>query len=348
MPIETVLEARERYLARALAADRATAERLARAYQGTLARLGELTARVNRDLRELADAGRLTAADVQRLTSYRDLMDILRIELGQFSRETGRLAQLVMQFQADAAVEGQRDMIEAQDAGIAAAFAQPDIRAVAEIDRILVRAQQPGGALDNIGEQTAQAVSDDVMTLIAQGQSPAFIARYLRRAFSLPFARGMTFVRTASAYASNEAAAAAQVENARLLRGWMWSSSRDARTCAACLARDGEIFPLGTTLNDHHAGRCVSIPVTRDDDWTGSYQRGRDWYAEQTAAEQAQLVGRGTRDLLAAGGTSWEAMPADYRNFTMGLMTRRQPLYALRALGPVERFQTVLRRLGDK
>jgi SPP1 gp7 family putative phage head morphogenesis protein len=239
-------------------------------------------------------------------------------------------------------------MIAAQDAPLAAAFAQPDVRAVAIVERIMTRARASGGALDNVGAQAALAVGEDVLTLIAQGQSPAFIARYLRRAFGLPYARMTTFVRTASAYASNEAAAAAQVENARLLRGWMWSSSKDARTCAACLARDGEIFPVGAVLNDHHAGRCVSIPVTRDDDWTGSYERGRDWYERQSRADQALLVGKGTRDLLAQGGTSWEAIPEDYQNFTLGLMSRRQPLYALRENGPSDRFRTTLRVLGDR
>jgi SPP1 gp7 family putative phage head morphogenesis protein len=190
-------------------------------------------------------------------------------------------------------------------------------------------------------------VGEDVLTLIAQGQSPAFIARYLRRAASLPYARAMTFVRTASAYAANEATAADQAANARLLQGWMWSAAKDTRTCAACLARDGEIFPVGQVLNDHHAGRCVSIPVTRGADWVGQYERGRDWYAGLPGADQARLVGRGTRDLLASGGTSWEAIPQDYHNPTMGLMSRRRPLYALQQIGAAARWLTTPRAAGN-
>lgn len=343
MPLDAVIEARDRFLARALSEDRATAERLAAAYRGTIARLQTVVNRVNRDLRDLADAGSLSPASVQRLTSYQDLIAMLRLELGQFSREAGRLAQQALPLQAGIAVEGQRDMIAAQLPELGAAFAQPDLRALAELDRILARAQLEGGALADLAASTAGSVGDDVLTLIGAGQSPAFIARYLRRAFGLPFARAVNFVRTASAYASSEASAAAQVANRRLLRGWMWSAAKDKRTCAACLARDGEIFPVGEVLNDHHSGRCSAIPVTHGDDWTASYQRGRDWYAGQSRADQALLVGKGTRDLLAAGGTTWEAIPTDYHNQTMGLMSRRQPLYRLRELGPVSEFRTTPR-----
>lgn len=343
MPLDAIIRARDRYLARALAEDRAVAERLAVAYRGTLGRLQDALNRVHRDLRELADAGSLTPVSVERLGSYQDLLALLRIELGQFSLEAGRLAQQALPLQAEIAIEGQREMIEAQGPGLGAAFAQPDLRALAELDRILVRAQQEGGALADLGGQTAAQVGEDVLTMIGTGQSPAFIARYLRGMVGLPFGQMANFVRTASAYASSEASAAAQVANRRLLRGWMWSSAKDRRVCAACLARDGEIFPVGEVLNDHHSGRCSAIPVTHGDDWTASYQRGRDWYAEQSRADQALLVGKGTRDLLAAGGTSWEAIPADYHNATMGLMSRREPLYRLRELGPMTTFHTTPR-----
>ena len=37
-------------------------------------------------------------------------------------------------------------------------------------------------------------------------------------------------------------------------------AAKDGRTCAACLAQDGDVIPLGTDMFDHPEGRCLGVP----------------------------------------------------------------------------------------
>ena len=52
-------------------------------------------------------------------------------------------------------------------------------------------------------------------------------------------------------------------ENADVLDGWMWLSARGTRTCAACWALDGTVFPVTKPMPAHFNCRCTLVPLVK-------------------------------------------------------------------------------------
>ncbi len=73
-------------------------------------------------------------------------------------------------------------------------------------------------------------------------------------------------------------------------------SARDARTCMACLALDGEKIPVDTVLDDHPRGRCTSFPVVK-----GAppvvWEHGDVWFLRQPPEVQREMMGTGMYNL---------------------------------------------------
>lgn len=50
--------------------------------------------------------------------------------------------------------------------------------------------------------------------------------------------------------------------NSDIVKGWIWHSALDERTCAACWAMHGTEHRLDERLDDHPNGRCAMVPQT--------------------------------------------------------------------------------------
>jgi SPP1 gp7 family putative phage head morphogenesis protein len=77
--------------------------------------------------------------------------------------------------------------------------------------------------------------------------------------------------------------------------------ARDARTCMACLALDGEKIPVDQVLDDHPRGRCTTIPIVK-----GAppivREMGQEWFERQSPATQKDMLGSGMYDLWQGQG----------------------------------------------
>lgn len=84
----------------------------------------------------------------------------------------------------------------------------------------------------------------------------------------------------------------------QFLEGWMWHATLDSRTCPACVARHGTIFPSHVQLNDHPHGRCIPIPVVAYPFGieTGVVgidleETGIEWFEQQSQQTQMSILG---------------------------------------------------------
>ncbi len=63
--------------------------------------------------------------------------------------------------------------------------------------------------------------------------------------------------------AHREATRASYQANSDIVKGWIWHSAADERTCTACWAMHGTEHRLDEILDDHPNGRCAMVPKTK-------------------------------------------------------------------------------------
>jgi SPP1 gp7 family putative phage head morphogenesis protein len=147
----------------------------------------------------------------------------------------------------------------------------------------LLDSQLPASVLSTIVERTTQQIESrraplahDAATAmrrslirgVALGHNPrataAHMLRTSERHFNGGLSRALNIARTETLDAQRAASAAYQLQHRDVLRGWVWTSKLDARTCPSCWARHGTIHPLTEPgPHDHQQGRCARTPVTK-------------------------------------------------------------------------------------
>lgn len=142
--------------------------------------------------------------------------------------------------------------------------------------------------MESYGPIAEQVIERKLIEGIMQGHGADKIIRGIRReigATGVPPWRLEALVRTEGMRAFrgslSESYKALGVEQVR------WLSAHSARTCLACLGRDGDLFPADYQMDSHVSCRCILSP------YTGRSQRetGEEWLRRQPEAVQRQKLG---------------------------------------------------------
>lgn len=176
------------------------------------------------------------------------------------------------------------------------------------------------GQLDAITEtvtgqivSTTRAIATDTLTVVRRrlvagvtiGDSPRLVADQIMAdthgAFDGGLHRALVISRTEMLDAMRAGQRAAEYAAADVLRGWVWATHLDAKTCPACAAMHGtewpteEPGPLG-----HQQCRCARIPLTKS--WADlgfkgipdpgiELQDAGEWFDGLATDEQRNLLG---------------------------------------------------------
>lgn len=157
---------------------------------------------------------------------------------------------------------------------------------------------------------------------VAMGENPNEVAKamykLLRKSFDGGLARLKTIARTEMLDAYRDADLLTRDLNKDVLKGWRWTATLSDRTCPACLALDGTIYPYDEPGPlGHQNCRCTAVPVTktwaelgfRHRELPDAIQTGREWVESQPAKVQQQILGA-ERYLRVKNGTlSWNDIP---------------------------------------
>ena len=177
---------------------------------------------------------------------------------------------------------------------------------------------------------------------VAVGENPLDTAQRmvdrLGGVFNGGVARAENIARTEMLDAYREAGRASRAANTDVLTGWMWSCDLSSNVCPACLAMDGQIFPLDTPGPlGHQQCRCTAVPVSKS--WTElgidapepapTRQTGRDWYLKQPWRTQERIMGRDRAAALRSGDLRWEDIPERRRTpgWRDSIVTRKLPAH---------------------
>lgn len=115
----------------------------------------------------------------------------------------------------------------------------------------------------SIAEDGAQAAEDALVQGMLLGQNPREVAREMRKVLGTTLSRALTISRTETLLAHREATRVSYQANSDIVKGWVWQSAADERTCAACWAMHGTEHRLDEILDDHPNGRCGMVPISK-------------------------------------------------------------------------------------
>lgn len=193
----------------------------------------------------------------------------------------------------------------------------------AQLDAIVKRAAgQVESSLRPLPRDVQAQMKQELIRGVIAGTNPNRAAQILIGRVGARFTGGLwrarTICRTEILDASRAAALQSRKDNRDVLAGWRWMCSLSSRTCPACLAMNGQLFPADEPgPDDHPNGRCTAVPVTKSwrdlgfdvDEPASVFPDARAWFAQQTQKVQTDIMGQARLDALNSGRLSWEQIP---------------------------------------
>lgn len=172
-----------------------------------------------------------------------------------------------------------------------------------------------------LAQDAERAMKRELLRGLAVGANPRDTARRIlaraEGAFNGGLTRALTISRTESLDALREGARAAQLANAGVLAGWVWTADLGSRTCPACFAMHGSEHPLSEPGPlGHQNCRCARTPKAKTwrdlgfdlDEPASVLPDAEQVFRSLAPAEQRGVLGRGRYDAWARGDlplTDW-------------------------------------------
>lgn len=283
---------------RALAAEDAEARaRMRRAYRLAIDRIETELRLVARQLADTPlpaswfdDRGRFTQTGelLYRRQRLQRLLPLAEAELRRFSNE----AWTIIGDTRRAAISGGA-ATAAELAGTVGATIGLDARINTAATERLVAALGDGPlreVIDGYGTRAAEVIERALIQAVTTGEGPRQAVRRIMAEIGLPAVgdRLDTLTRTemmrafrGSLFDQYAAMGATQ---------WRWVAVKSSRTCLACLAYDGRIFPMSKPFMAAHP-RCRCIPSLASP--AVAYESGADWLARQSPETQRRMFPSG-------------------------------------------------------
>jgi SPP1 gp7 family putative phage head morphogenesis protein len=153
--------------------------------------------------------------------------------------------------------------------------------------------------LTQLAPQAVEIVKQTLIESVIRGENPRTIAPLLSQRMGIPLSRSLTISRTETIGAFREASIVGYRQNPKVVKGWIWTCAKNARTCPMCLAMDGQEFDLDVPFGSHPNCRCTPRPNVRSfkeqgikaPDRRPTLQTGEEWLASQNPDVQRQVLG---------------------------------------------------------
>lgn len=298
--------ASERHKAALLRNERAAASDMVRVYGGIWRRVKPQLDALLKSIDEAERRGEeVKPSDVARSERLRQLLAQVEQEVGQYAQYADASIRRQQSAVIEAAAQNAEDLTRAalgdapdDEARLALRWNRLPREAMVELVGQLHNGAPLDILLGELGPEASQRVKDALLEGLAMGRNPRVIARDVRRSMGMPLTRSLRISRTEVLRAHRLSTLASYQANSDIIRGWRWSASHSSRTCLACLAMDGKVFPLDKPPPMHVQCRCSCIPVTVswrdlgvDAPEPDLGETGAEWFASQPASVQREMMG---------------------------------------------------------
>lgn len=261
MPTSQMQRAARAFRAELLRHERAAASEMVRYYGNIWQNLDrKITAVVEA---YYADPTRSTSwlYRLDRLTSLRSQTEEQIRAFVNFTEQKIKAEQLYM---AESAQQHAAELIRlglgTPPPGWSTTFNRLPIGALTELIGYLQDGSPLRSLLDGLVGEAGQAVADGLVQGLALGLNPRQVARNIRKALGGNMVRALRIARTEVLRSYRESTRRNYQANSELVKGWIWQSSRNERTCAACWSLHGSTHSLDEPMSDHPNGRCSQLP----------------------------------------------------------------------------------------
>jgi SPP1 gp7 family putative phage head morphogenesis protein len=268
------LEANLRQLLASVEAARARGETITDGWLYRQARFRELIQQAQQEMLRLADFSDGLITDQQRAEIERGLRDSATL------META-----------------------AGEIGINPSFAQAPKAAVENLVGALGDGSPLRGVLGRYGIDGAAVIERELIAGLVAGEPIAKVARRMRSAVGGNLDKALQIARNETLRAYRESSRQNYLANAEYISGYIWVATKQVKTCAACLALDGQFFPLDKPMPAHVACRCSSYAALK-----GEAPRQREtagqWFMKQPDSVKEQVLPKNAVAALNAGEVS--------------------------------------------
>lgn len=160
---------------------------------------------------------------------------------------------------------------------------------------------------------------------ITEGWSPTRTAGEITKSMqTLPAHAANQMVRTLQMHSYRTGQMINMQENSDILESHIRIAALDDRTCMACIALHGTELKLSERVDDHHQGRCTSIPIVKGR--SRDIQTGPEWFESLPEERQLKIAGPGKLEALKSGKIKWENMATSYSDPAYGRMIKEAAL----------------------
>jgi len=278
---------------------------------------------VARDLQEEARAGRSASAwKVARMERYQRLLQQLEAEMGRYNGYAEAEIMTQQNAYGQLGIEHASQAITSSylSAGsLVASFDRLPIDAIQAMVGLLGDGSPLATLLTDAYGTAAQAMADALIRGTALGWNPRKTAQAMADGIATGLGRILTTARTEQLRVYREANRR-QFEHSGVVEGFVRLVAHQSRTCLACLAAEGEWFPVEADLYDHPNGRCSAVPKV-DGLRLPTFQLGRDWFGTLSSATQTEMIaelGKKAADAWARGEIDFERFYHQTPNRTWG------------------------------
>jgi SPP1 gp7 family putative phage head morphogenesis protein len=323
-----------------VARDAAQMQEMARRWLGVERALEGQIAALAQEMASEREAGRAASrAALYRMERYQRLLGQAREEIARYAdwaaefvtdgqaelarmgvEQAGQAIQLSYWPQSSVGVYFDRLPVEAVEAmaGIAG-----NGRPVGELLRLRMVRDASGQVLPGVWDGLTQSLIDGT----ALGWNPRKTARKMADDLAQGLQKALVIARTEQLRVYRMASLE-QYRASGVVTGQKRLAAHDSRTCAACIADDGALYPLDAVISDHPNGRCTSVPVVKGMPEV-SWLSGLDWFSQQDPQTQAEILGPGRFEAWEAGAFAFGDLVTRQSDATWGDSIVPTPLGAL-------------------
>lgn len=306
--------------------------------------------RAYRRLREQIKALQMAAATMEdpgslmSLAALQNLLTGIRAEIGKFAAllvddlDTA-IAEEIHQAGLDAMGYAQLGLPGLDAAELAVGWARVNPEQVYEMFAFT----DPKGPLYanlrfKFGDAVADVVRDHLVQGFIAGMHSTQIAGLIQKATGLGLSWALNTARTATLWAYRSATHLNYQRNSHVVKGWVWLSARDRRTCMSCVALHGTVHSISEIQADHHSGRCTSAPVlatyaelgiTGLEEESPEIESGEAWFNKLPEDRQREMMGPAMHRAWKDGAFEFNQLSQVYYDPVYGKMYREASLKAI-------------------
>lgn len=327
MPDATIVRVMASFRSAVQSGEDAAVQRMAQGWLAVERRLqdsAELTARIILDEQR---AGRpVTRIMLLRNDRFLTLLDQARAEVNRYIPEAEQIIRGQQQALASLGIEHASTAIQTVAAN--AQFNRLPTAAVQNMIGLAGDGSPLRTLLQNSYGAGADGILDQMVKGVALGRGPVAIARAIvRQGLSRSLDRMIVVNRTEGLRVYRQASLDSYRASG-IVSGYLRIAAKSARTCVGCLMADHRFYPLTVPFEEHVQGRCTAVPAV-DGAPMPTWKTGADWFVEQPAATQREMLGPGRYDAWKANKFDLGALVTVRQDATWGNSVVPTPLRGL-------------------